>query len=235
MKTKIALLLLVSLVWNCKQKPNTEKLKIQSPQEQVETTEQIPSAIRDIVSFAAVPVTDTTDIAQLIQFKEIGKNGVLRTINTNKFMKLYRALMDSKTIEVFPILEMKNTDKAVLFANGKGYGGTIWAQMLVDRSTGEIEKIQFDHKAESEGYGDGITQTSFEKQFMGTKISFNSNTFGLQQGGQNVLKGNIIVDGASGATTTNQAAVDMINKGLQKYETYFNRMSVTYHSLDNLE
>jgi Na+-transporting NADH:ubiquinone oxidoreductase subunit C len=94
----------------------------------------------------------------------------------------------------------------------------------VDKTTSEITKVAFDHKAESDEYGaDGITLSSFEDQFIGSKIDWTENTFGLHQSGKTLVDGNTTIDGISGATVTSQAVLKMMNEGLQKYSGYLNQ------------
>ena len=102
---------------------------------------------------------------------------------------------------------------------GKGFGGPIWAMLLIDAKTLEILKIKFSHKAESEGYGAGIVRTSFQNQFKGKIVKISSaNTFGLQGHGEETY---YPIDGISGATVTNMAVVNMLNEGLKGYAEYF--------------
>jgi len=210
--------ILLPLVWNCKQKPDREL-----PKEKVIVTNQISSEIKEILKFGDTPFTDTTDVNKLIHFKEINESGNVRTAKLDSNVKLYKALMNSKQVEALPVFEIKNTSYAILIAQGRAYIGSVWAKLLVDRSTREIKKIQFEHKAESEGYGAGITQASFEDQFVGTTINLESNTFGLLQNGQALSEGSQMIDGISGATTTSKTAIDMLNEGLQKYRNYLSQ------------
>lgn len=76
-----------------------------------------------------------------------------------------------------PIFEIKGTETVILPLQGVGFGGAIWAKVLVDRKALEIEKIEFEHKAESDGYGAAMTESSFERQFDGVKINLDEHTF----------------------------------------------------------
>ena len=134
----------------------------------------------------------------------------------------YEALIRSGTAQDFPIFEIQNTQNVVLTVAGKGYGGIIWGKFLVDRNTLEIYKAAFEHKAESEGYGAGISLSAFENQFAGATVHLEENTFGLDQGGKTVVPGKHPIDGVSGATVSSMAVADMANSGLKKYKNYFN-------------
>lgn len=212
--------MLVFLIWNCKQKPNSTQPKVEKPKQLTEDIRQLSPVIIELVEFMDRTHADTTDINKLIHFKGIDENGVIETIDSDRYVKLYKEQMNSQQVGVLPIFELRNTNKTVLMVNGKGYAGSIWAKILVDKTTQEIEKIEFGHKAESEGYGAAFTQTSFENQFVGAKINFESNTFTVNQGGRHI---DSMIDVISGATETSEAAVKMVNEGLQKYRGYLSQ------------
>lgn len=61
-------------------------------------------------------------------------------------------MMSREDANALPILEIKNTDNAIPLVQGNGFGGVIWAKVLVDTKSMEIKKIEFDHTAESDGW-----------------------------------------------------------------------------------
>lgn len=221
MKRKLILLVLVPLFWSCKQKSETVKPK-QEIKKEKEVIKLSP-ILKEIAKFADIPLTDSTDVDPLIDFKAIKKDGILESVPIEEAVSLYRGILKSGESEALPIFEMKNMDYAVLLVCEKGYGGTIWGKLLVDRISQEIKKIEFDHKAESEGYGDGISFSSFENQFVGAKIDFEANSFALNQAGKTIVVGNTTIDGVSGATATSTAVVKMVNDGLKKYRSYLEK------------
>lgn len=222
MKRKLVLLVLVPLFWSCKQKSETVTPKQEI--KEVKEVVKLPSEIKEIAKFADISLTDSTDVNTLMHFKAIDKNGMLESIPIEEAASLYRGILKSGKSEVLPIFEIKNTDYTVLLVYEKGYGGTIRGKLLVDRIALEIKKIEFDHKAESEGYGDGISFSSFENQFVGAKIDLEANTFALNQAGKTIMVGNTTIDGISGATTTSTAVIKMVNGGLKNYGSYLEKI-----------
>ncbi len=205
--------MLVSLLLSCKQNP-----KIETPQQATEIEKpvfQLSPSLKEIARFCDLQLSDSADVDAKLNFLLIRKSGTMEKATMSDVITSYNKLIRSGPGETFPVFEIKNTQNAVLTISGKGYGGVIWGKLLVNRNTLEIEKAAFDHKAESEGYGTGITLSSFENQFVGPKISFEENTFGLG-------KGKNSIDGVSGATVTYKAVVDMVNEGLKNYEPYLN-------------
>ena len=220
MKTTIIGTIILLLFWNCKQKQDIVKPVLEEKVQAVPLQRVLDPALKDLALFAAIAVTDTTDLDDYIDFKAINDEGELVAIDADRAVVLYRKSMSSVSATSWPIAEVKNTDNCILMVQGKGLGGPIWAKILVDRSNLAIVKIQLGHKAETEGYGDAIVRSSFGNGFKGAIIKFGTSTYGLRQGGQAILDGTQMVDGLSGATVTSKAAVEMLNNGLKKYEKY---------------
>lgn len=208
-------MMLLPMAWNCKEKPEQKE-----PNQKIAVAKKNSRALKDLASFAGISLSDTTDVQSLMSFKEMDENGVVLNSDQDNIQKLFKALEDPNPTKTLPIVEIKNTDLVILAVNGKGFSGSIWTKLLVNRGTLEIEKIQFEHKSESEGYGSEITKKSFEEQFLGIVIDPDSNTFGLSQGGVTSPGGKRLVDGIAGATVTSKRVVDMLNVGLQKYRNY---------------
>lgn len=212
----IALIFLLALFCQCKEsKADTQIQKVQEVK-----TNPVPRIIVELAEFSGVLVSDTTDISSLLNFKMIDSTGRLLDTEMDEVAKGFKLLMTGKKVTSFPILELKNSDKAILMVQGRGYGGDIWAKLLVDKKTMQIEKLELDHAAESEGYGAGITYSSFEEQFTGTDLSLDKPSFGLRQSGEVLVKGKHYIDGISGATVTCDGVVKMVNLGLQPYQDY---------------
>jgi Na+-transporting NADH:ubiquinone oxidoreductase subunit C len=220
MKTKLIYLILVALLCNCKEKVETLKPKVEETKKEPKANPEVPAIIKELANFSDMGLSGSTDVNHLIEFKEVNQNGAIETIDQSAYLKLYSAQMKPQNSLVLPIFEIKDTNYAILMVKGTGFGGPIWAKVLVDRTTREIKKIEFGHKAESEGYGAGITNTSFKRQFTGAKIDLDKKSFGLSQSGKQVFPGETMIDGISGATATSSAAIAMVNEGLQKYRTY---------------
>lgn len=222
MKTKIVLLLLVILGWGCKQNIETKKQKVEDIKQEVETNIKVSPVLKELIAFANLTLTDSTDVNELMLFKEIDSSGSILEIEMGRAVALYKKLMKREQVISYPIFELKDSNMAVLPIQGVGFGGAIWAKVLVDRTTLEIKKIAFEHQAESEGYGDAITQSYFESQFVGTKINLDQNTFALQKNMERRMDDGTIIDGISGATMTNNGVIEMMNEGMKRYRNYLN-------------
>lgn len=221
MKMKLTLLVLATILASCKQK--TEKVESVQVSQEPAPVYSLPKAIKEIAQFANVTVTDSTDANAVFSFKAVDSIGIVAEISMDEALLLYKTTIESNKDVALPIFEFTGTQNSVLIVSEKGFGGKIWGKVLVDRTTSEITKVEFGHKAESDEYGaDGITLPSFEDQFIETKINWTGNTFGLDQSGKTLLKGNTTIDGISGATVTSQAVLRMMNEGLQKYSHYLN-------------
>jgi Na+-transporting NADH:ubiquinone oxidoreductase subunit C len=221
MKNKILFLLFLSLVWSCKDKPNnltekevpvaasgTNKVLIANP------------SFQELLEFADVADTDFTVATEKVVYKMVDIHGNSSPLDLEKGVALFTSFPKTVKEQNLPIMEIKGTKRVILMAKGLGFGGPIWAMLLVDIGTLEILKIKFGHKAESEGYGAGIVRTAFQKQFIGKVLNVNANTFWLQQHEKETIAGMYPIDGISGATVTNVAVVNMLNKGLQGYANY---------------
>lgn len=220
MKTKLLFLLFVPLILNCKQNPDTVKPKAEEIKKEVKTTSEVPPIVKELMQFADLTLTDSTAVNELILFKEIDGSGAIIEIGMGRAAVLYKKMMKREQATSLPIFELKNTNMAVIPIQGVGFGGAIWAKVLADRTTLEIKKITFEHQAESEGYGDAMTQSSFENQFVGTKINLDQNTFTLQGNMEKRIDDGTIINGISGATMTNRGVLEMVNEGMKGYRNY---------------
>ena len=219
MNIKVISILPVFLCWGCKESPVTERQK-EEPVTEQKAILPLPPVMAELATFANSVPSDTSDITQFIEFKQIDTNQEVSTITMKEAAELYGKMMKGNHVVTFPIFEMKNTDNVILAVQDVGFGGPIWAKVLVDKKSLVIKKIEFDHKAESDGYGAAMAQSSFEDKFVGTPIVLNKNTFTLQMNMEKRVDDGTMVDGISGATMTSQAALDMVNLGLQHYKGY---------------
>ncbi len=218
----IYLLVSISLMYSCKQKSeSTTVLEIEKPKQETIDEIQTSPIVKELTEFAEVTLADTINLNKVFLVKEIDEQGNVKTTDLKTGINLYKKTLNSQQSTMFPIFEITNSSKVILVAKSKGYMGAIWAKILMDKTTLEIIKVQFDHKGESEGYGAAFTYTSFENMFTEAKISTTRNTFGLKQDHKDLIQGNQTVDGISGATITSKAAVEMMNTGLKKYKNYF--------------
>ena len=215
--------MLVFLFWNCKEEPKTDKPKVEETVKEEKTILPIHPVMVELGKFVDVVFLDIPSIHQSIVFKKIDEKQAVTIININEAVALYSKIMKREQVVSLPIFEIKNTDNTILSIQGIGFGGPIWAKVLVDKKTLKIKKIEFDYKAESEGYGAAMTQSSFEDKFIGTRIDFKKNTFTLKKNIENRIDDGVIIDGIGGATMTSESVVEMVNYGLQKYRGYLDQ------------
>lgn len=219
-KIKILLMILCVLGWNCKENPKQAE-PIMEPEQEIQTTTEVPASIKEIAAFAMSSFTDTTNLQDHIIFKELNTTrGDISTIDPEKAGDLYKKLATRGQAASLPIFEVKGTDLVVLPVQGVGFGGAIWAKVLLDKKSLEIKNIAFEHKGESEGYGAAMVQNTFEDQFIGVKINLEEDTFTLQKAIEKANDDGHFIDGLTGATMTSQGAVTMVNQGLRKYSSY---------------
>ncbi|RDY58449.1 FMN-binding protein [Flagellimonas nanhaiensis] len=219
MKTKLLFLVLITVIWSCKEKSAQTKTE-QPPQKiEQEPPKVLSKSMKEIIQFADISITDPTDVKTHLKFKVLDSSGV-REEKMEELVSIYKKAKKTKTMDALPLFEIKNTTNCVLIVSEKGYGGNIWGKVLMDKSTMEIVKVEFDHRAESEGYGDGISLSSFENLFSKAKIEWQGNNFGQSQGGKMLVEGRTIIDGISGATVTTTAVIQMMNEGIEKYRPY---------------
>jgi len=219
-KICLVLILLLTLTWNCR-----EKVVAEQSLKEVKTTKQISPVVKELLEFANITFTDTTKLSSLLAFKVIDANGKVTISDSERSTKIYKNIIKGRSTSSMPVFEIIGSDKVILVLQNRGNIGAIWAKILIDNKRREFLKLQFGHMAESEGYGAGITQESFENQFIGKVFETDSNDFGLKQNGVSLIEGAYMVDGISGATITNKATVEMINQGLQKYRNYLAQLS----------
>ncbi len=226
MRPSMLLLIPLTIVYSCKQQPKRLESDINKSDtiksiEKIENNDQQSHLIKELSSFAETEIEENSQYQKLFLAKTIDTEENIATISLQQGLKLYKEITTSKTPKSMPLFEISGTNNVILLVMSKGYTDVIWAKILIDKTTLEIKKIEFDHKAESEGYGAEFTLNNFENRFSNTKISLTSNTFGLRQNNKLLIKGNQKIDGISGATVTSQSAVAMINTGLQRYQKYF--------------
>lgn len=220
MKTSVICFIMVIAFWSCKHKPETQKPKSEVLVKEEKVIPTVPLVLIKLGEFANVNLSDVSVVNEFIVFKQIDANQTVTTIDMNKAVALYRKMTRREQVASLPIFEIQNTDNAILVIQGVGFGGSIWAKVLVNRTSLEIKKIEFEHKAESEGYGAAMTQSYFEEKFVGTNIDLEKNTFILEQNKERRVDDGTLIDGISGATMTSQAALEMVNLGLKNYKAY---------------
>ncbi|MEQ5792473.1 FMN-binding protein [Muricauda sp. NFXS6] len=218
MNNRYLLFIMLFALWNCKQK--VEKATPEPVPKTVKKQETPTPELKAIAQFIGM-ASDSLGIPTELQSWTIDKNGELDSIGVQKASLLFKKLLTSSKSNLYPIFEARDGKEALIVMANQGYDGNIRGTFLVDKNTMEIKKAAFEHVAESEGYGAAIAFSSFEEQFVGTKVNWGENTFGLNQNNTTIIKGDKVVDGISGATITSRLTVEMVNDGLKKYKPFF--------------
>lgn len=218
-----ALAVFLVLTYACKQSKESEQpiLVKEAPHKEASVVQQSAPLLIELAKFASAKELDSQTVEQLFLFKKINTDGTIETITMDMAIDLYGQITKREGMDGKPIFEIKDTNMVILPVKGIGFGGPIWAKVLVDRPTMEIKKIEFEHKSESEGYGAAMTQKLFEDQFVGVKIDFEKDTYVLQRNLERRIDDGTIIDGISGATMTTEGALEMVNEGLKGYRGYF--------------
>lgn len=221
MKKTLIVLLLIVTVFGCDQNKKDTKSKPAATASEKPQVKTVPAEIKELAVFAGIDVTEEEDFNSVFSIKSIDQNATVKQLDLDKGIELYKHISKGKQPENYPIFEITSKQQAILLVSGVGYNDSIWATLLIDKPNKTIIKIAFNHIAESEGYGDQITLSSFEKQFENIPISFDSNTFALKQNNSLLIPGDKPVDGITGATVTTKASIEMINKALKRHKNYF--------------
>ena len=221
MKKIIIYSTILILFVNCRDKSNVQ-LNLEEPVVAASSNAQkINSTLQELLRFADISETNDRDAADVVGFKKMDINGDITSLDLEDGAALFKSFQGTESKQNRPIMEIKDSNKVLLMVKGKGFGGPIWAKLLMDATTHEILKVKFEHKAETEGYGAGITRSSFQNQFIGKTIKIANNSFALVQNGKEWIKGEQPIDGISGATVTSENVVHMLNEGLLGYARYF--------------
>lgn len=219
MRLKLSLLFLAVLALNCKQQPEPSKAAVKEEQVKSKTTSKESPIVKELEEFADLnPEDAATGVTFLL--KEIDQANEVVEIDMDRAISLYSNLIGGNKIASFPIFEIQGTSMAILPVQGTGFGGALWARVLIDKTSLQIKKIAFEHKAESDGYGADITKKSFEDQFIDKKIDLDTDTFVLRQTMEKSNDKRQPIDGLSGATVSSQGVVQMINDGMKNYSHY---------------
>lgn len=105
-----------------------------------------------------------------------------------------------------------NDSITVIPMQGKGLWGPIWGFFAIAPDGSTIIGANFDHKSETPGLGGEITTEKFQSQFSGKQIREN-----------NRLKP-IEFDAITGATKTSDGVKEMIDKTLEAYTPFFEKL-----------
>lgn len=179
----------------------------------------------------AIGVSSDRSNSQELYAKYVGKNTFVVSAQGKKLegedaftldvQKQHRDKTVSSEERKFPVFVANKNDTTlyVLPTVGKGLWGPIWGFVAVGEDMETIVGASFDHKTETPGLGAEINQTSFEKQFIGSKIAYNFNVVKDGSGKTDYQK----VDGITGGTITSKGVEEMMNRTMAVYTAYFSK------------
>lgn len=179
----------------------------------------------------AIGVSSDRTTAQELYAQYVGENTFVVSAQGEKLEGEDAFTLDvqkqhrDKTISVdgrkFPVFVANKNDTTlyVLPTVGKGLWGPIWGFVAVGEDMETILGASFDHKTETPGLGAEINQTSFEKQFIGSKIATNITVVKDGSGKSDAQK----VDGITGGTITSKGVEEMMNRTMAVYAAYFSK------------
>jgi len=141
------------------------------------------------------------------------KTAVSDSIAITRYLELINQTGES--ITEAPVFEVKGSQDVVLLVREN----KAWAQILLDKSSMQIMGIQFPPGSAVAKLGKNTDK--FSEQLTGAAISFSPNNFELTPWDDQIApKGEVVVDGISGATKICQTSVDMLNHQMPFYQQY---------------
>ena len=97
-------MILIVLGWSCKENPKQTEQKIETVKQETKTKTSLPESIKEIATFATPDFTDTTDIQNLIIFKELDlTSNTISNIDLDRASDLYKKLATRGQAASLPI------------------------------------------------------------------------------------------------------------------------------------
>ncbi len=111
---------------------------------------------------------------------------------------------------------------------GKGLWGPIWGYISLENDFNTVYGAYFSHKSETPGLGAEISEQPFQDQFRGKKIMASDQSFisvnVVKKSAKTPFGEEHRVDGISGGTITSDGTDAMLEKGIEPYLVYFNKL-----------
>lgn len=115
---------------------------------------------------------------------------------------------DDGTLPLFVI----DRQISVIPMQGNGLWGPIWGYLAIAADGKTIVGVNFDHKSETPGLGGEIATEKFQGQFSRKQIMDNGQPIPVE------------FDAITGATKTSVGVKEMINKTIESYTSYFQKL-----------
>ncbi len=170
-----------------------------------------------IVNLLEITPGTSTELHQLLSFHQLNAKGDLQSINESEALQILFQERSKPKPNLNLIFYHNKDSLAIIPTVGKGMWDNIYGYILVNLTANKVAKVEFDHLGETPSIGSKIKEDKWEKQFFDKTIEHSSNTFSLLQDSKKIIEGQHQIDGISGATTTGEGAVKMVNEGLLKF------------------
>lgn len=198
------------------------------PSEKPSKIAESPQVIEDlhtpvmmqIAQMAEPGFSSSVDFSGLIDSYLVDKQGNVKPTTDSAAIDTYLEILDGAMdpITQAPVFELKDSDSVILVVKEK----KAWGHILLDKGTLTIVDIQF--PAGSSIAKLGHNTEKFRQQLNGSLVTFSENNFELTPWDDQIeAKGDVVIDGISGATTICQASVDMLNHQLSFYHNYLDK------------
>jgi len=133
---------------------------------------------------------------------------------------------------VLPLYEWIEGDRATKYAlptSGKGLWSTIYGYLAVDGAASKIVGLSFYRHGETPGLGGEVEKDWFVKNFEGATIFADGAPRRVvvakgKVGGRRSAGAEEQVDGISGATLTGKGVMQFLNRDIERYGAYFERL-----------
>jgi hypothetical protein len=145
----------------------------------------------------------------------VSNNGLIKKVADSVAMAAYLQVLDGAMDQRMPMFEVTTKEQVIWLVKEHD----LWAHILLDTGSMTILDIQFPPGSGVLKLGEPKVQV-FQEQFIGSVVNFSPENFELTPWDESPLKGDVQIDGISGATKICQASVDMLNHQLPLYKMF---------------
>ena len=143
-------------------------------------------------------------------------------------MKKEKKKVEANRILPFYTLNKDGKKYYIVTVRGNGLWDEIWGNIALEEDFNTIVGASFDHQGETPGLGAEIKDNpAFSVQFIGKKIYEGGKYVGVTVRKGGAQDPNHEVDGISGATITADGVTEMVQRGIQYYEPYFEKLKAS--------
>lgn len=155
------------------------------------------------------------DFSRLFDCYLLSNNGPIEKVADSVAIAAYLQVLDGAMDQRMPIFEVTSKEQVIWLVKEHD----LWAHILLDKVSMTILDIQFPPGSEVLKLGGPKVQV-FREQFIGSVVNFSPENFELTPWDESPQKGDVQIDGISGATKICQASVNMLNHQLPLYKMF---------------